>query len=154
MKRFRTIYVCDNCGFENENPHLFREVFGNVRIAESDMIIGNNIWDKKAIPDTVKNAIKQKMMPLCHNSTDTVITGMTFCLKCYIKKALNTKNLDANLQTQEREILTSILSELQKNTIIGTNKKTQDKKQNIEISNIKNADEFNPDIDIQTNNEI
>lgn len=112
MKKFKTIYVCDNCGYENDDSLLFRELYGNVVIPETDiMLVGNNIWNKTNIPENVQNAIKQKMMPICHNSDDTVVSGMTFCLKCYIKMALSSYN-NANSVKEEKEILTSILSEI------------------------------------------
>lgn len=117
MKKFKTIYVCDNCGYENENPEMFREIFGNIQIPTIEMLVGNNIWNKTEIPESIQQAIQQEIMPICHHSEDTIVTGMTFCLKCYIKMALksyNTNNqaVNAELNKQEREILTAILSEI------------------------------------------
>lgn len=128
MKKFKTIYVCDNCGYENENPEMFREIFGNIQIPTIEMIVGNNIWIKTEIPESIQQAIQQEIMPICHNSNDTVVTGMTFCLKCYIKMALksyDSKNQAANaeLNKQEREILTLILSEISSKSVKASNKK-------------------------------
>ena len=117
MKKFKTIYVCDNCGYENENSEMFREIYGNIHIPSTEMLVGNNIWNKSEIPESIQQAIKKEIMPICHNSNDTVVTGMTFCLKCYIKMALKSYDAsnqiaNAELNKQEREILTSILSEI------------------------------------------
>ena len=89
MKKFRTIYVCDQCGFEHESPEYFREIIGNIKTPELQSSFNNNIWKTDSIPQEIQNAMAQKKLPVIYGDTNIVLTSSTFCLKCFIKKLFN-----------------------------------------------------------------
>ena len=117
MKKFRTVYICDRCGLENEDPNMFREVFGNVGIPGGTTMVGNNIWKIAEMPNSIKKVLNEKIMPYCYKSSDTIVTGWTLCLKCYIKEVLlsmNNNNTDKAVSKHEKDIITTILGEMGK----------------------------------------
>lgn len=123
MKKFKEIFVCDQCGFESDNPFHFREFMGNEMIPSNPVmgVIGNNLWDiqKTQIPQQIKDAIQKKELTVFNHNNTFIITSTTVCLNCAIKTQLLSLIQDKNnrysageMRKYEIGILTKILREL------------------------------------------
>ena len=113
MKKYRTIYVCDNCGFEHENSQYFRELIGNIKTPEiNNNKFSNNIWKTSSVPENIKNEMANKNLPVIYGDNNIIITSSTLCLKCMLKMLLN---IDPNILSKSE--LTPI-AEYEKNTLM------------------------------------
>jgi hypothetical protein len=100
MKKFKEIFVCDKCAYESEDSNDFRQFTGNVSIPNNtDLRIGNNIFDIRkgsgiVIPDSIKEAIKNKQIDVINHNNELLITSTTLCLHCAIESLL--QSMDEN----------------------------------------------------------
>jgi len=74
-----TMYICDSCGFTNENPHKFRRFIGNVLVGEQGGLIGNNIWSKENPLPT------NYVVEFIHETEELQIAYSDLCLNCIVR---------------------------------------------------------------------